>query len=430
MRKRIEIGALLLLCGILSGGRAGAQVIDKTVAVVQDEAIFLADLEREVLRIKFMQGLKDLSPGDEEALRAEILQQLIAEKLILAKAKELQLTVDPSDVENAVDQQIEDLERRTGGRAGLERELAREGMSLNELRLTYRDQIHNYLLKDRLMASQLRQRIRITDDDVREYYLENRDKIPNRPESLELAQILISIEASDAISRDVLRRVEQVKSEATAGVDFGELAKRYSEGPSAERGGDLGWFRYGDFNSPAFEDAANELGIGEISDPVRSQFGYHLIQLLERDGDRLHVRHILFRVEAGTADESKAAARADSVRAMALAGEPFEELAKKYSDDAGTRDEGGYLGTFAVDEIKENYAGVLEDVEPGGISRTFKDEEGFRVFKLLSRQDPRPYVFSEISEDLKKLLFEERRRDETEKYVEELRNEFSVVVWN
>jgi peptidyl-prolyl cis-trans isomerase SurA len=419
----------LALSLFLTASPAVGQVIDRTVAVVQDDAIFLSDLEREVLRAKFLQGKKELGAQEEKDLREQVLEQLIAEKLILAKAREQEIEVEPSEVEDAVERQIADLERRAGGRNALLQELERQGMSLQELRATYRDQIRNYILKDRLLSGRIRGRIQVSDEDVREYYQENRDRIPGRPATVELADILIGVRPTREILAEVRERAESVRREALEGADFGELAERYSEGPSAPKGGDLGWFTPGDFASPAFEEAAQGLAVGEISEPVLTDFGYHLIQLVERDGERLHVRHILFRVEEDPREVRRAEALADSIRSLAAQGAPFDSLAVRFSQDEQTKGEGGYLGLFALEDLRDLYQKELEGVDEGGVTEVFRDEAGFRILKVLEREAARSYSFSEVTEDLRKLLIDERRREETEKYVNELREEFSVVVW-
>ncbi|HTP12025.1 MAG TPA: peptidylprolyl isomerase, partial [Bacteroidota bacterium] len=156
-----------------------------------------------------------------------------------------------------------------------------------------------------------------------------------------------------------------------AGGDFADFAKRYSSDATAANGGDLGWSKRGDF-VPEFEEALFALRAGQISDVVKTQFGYHIIQLIERRGESVHARHILFRIEKGSASDSAAIRELQAIRDSALAGQPFAELAKKYSEDDQTKPLGGDLGEVSAKDITPDFADEVKNLKEGGISQPTK----------------------------------------------------------
>jgi peptidyl-prolyl cis-trans isomerase SurA len=152
------------------------------------------------------------------------------------------------------------------------------------------------------------------------------------------------------------------------GADFQSLAKKYSQDASAKFGGDLGWAKRGSFVKE-FEEAAFGLNEGQISNVVETQFGYHIIQLVERKGEAVHTRHILIKVERSTADDDSAKARLLSIRSKILAGESFADCARKYSEDEDSKPFGGDIGEVLLDQFTPDFRQAISTLKKGEISQ-------------------------------------------------------------
>ena len=212
------------------------------------------------------------------------------------------------------------------------------------------------------------------------------------------------------------------------GADFAELAKEYSEGPSAKYGGSLGYVNLEDLNNPAFEDAVKKLKVGEISGPVLTEFGYHLIKLEDiRDGKHF-VRHILVRVQSSEEDRARASRLADSLRTAILNGADFAELARKFSDDAGSRENGGVIGEIPLKNLPADFIQVIKDVKPGELAPVIEDKKGFRVIKVLAKNPERPFTYAESREELRRVIRQEKLKAKYDEYVAKLKKLYYVEI--
>jgi peptidyl-prolyl cis-trans isomerase SurA len=275
--------------------------------------------------------------------------------------------------------------------------------------------------------------IAVTEPEIRQYYKDNKSELPQRPATITLAQILIIPKASEDLRIRAQERIELIEAEIRAGKDFAEAAKEYSEdAANAELGGSLGYIKLEDLGSPPFEKATRKLMVGEMSPPVLTRFGYHLIKLEAVSGDEVKLRHILIMLQSGESDIEAAALRADEVRQEILAGADFGEMARKHSDDEKTRDSGGEI---EGDIVLENLVGradyfleVIKDVGPGEISPVIREPNGFRIVKVLSRNEPRAYTYREARDELEKLIEQQKMQQRFKDYVDELRGIYYVDV--
>ena len=245
-----------------------------------------------------------------------------------------------------------------------------------------------------------------------------------------LATILFGFESSEGARGSALEFADSLRGRILAGEDFAALAKRYSEDPSAESGGSLGRLKLSDLGNRAFADAAGALAIGELSEPVLTAFGYHLIQVTAADSasGEVELRHILIRVKAGDEDVKKVYTTAQAVHDNLTEGAPFDSMAVRHSTDPGTAAAGGDLGWLRVADLPEFFRDVLHGMTPGDISPVLREPSGFRIVKLLEREGARSYEFEEVREELQGILQQEKLEEMYESYVEKLKDEFYVEV--
>jgi len=258
-------------------------------------------------------------------MRAEFLDQLVAKLLMAVHAEQVGITVPDAEVDDEVERALEDARTAAGGDEVFERELERAGITELQLRTQWREQIRVRRLFEGLMRKEIWKEGEVTEQEVRAYYRDHREELPVRPETVTLAHIVILPGAADETKEETKRRIEEIEREIRAGKDFAEAAKEYSEDPSANFGGSLGFIRLEDLGSPPFEEAARKLLVGDMSAPVQTRFGWHLILLEDVSGDQVKLRHILIKAGTGESELADAAQRAERIRQELLAGADFAE---------------------------------------------------------------------------------------------------------
>jgi peptidyl-prolyl cis-trans isomerase SurA len=436
LRLRIIAAAAMWLCSVGIAAAAPAPpdtfaiqggVIDRVVATVEDRAILKSDIDAELARILMQTKRTEVPREQEQSIREEILQGLIGEALLVIQAERENITVEDRDVDQRVEQIIEENKTTLGGDEAFNRQLAAEGLTLETLKSIYREKVRSRMLIERLYQK-IGTDVRITERDVREYYNEHVAELPKRPPTVSLAHILIVPKPSRAVLEKARERITEIAEHLRKGEDFAALATEMSDCPSAKFGGSLGAIRLEDLNSPAFEDAAAALAPGDVSAPVLTEFGYHIIKVEAVDGDRVTLRHILARAEASPEDLAEAEKLAERVRDEILAGADFAEVAAERSDDAATKNAGGFIGEVPIDNLPEQVRETIRGVPAGGVAPVFKDDKGYRILKILGWNEERAYTYEEAKEELRRYIAEQKGQERLGGYVEELKKIYSVQI--
>lgn len=431
-RKTAAAAAVLLAVIAAAPAPADAQqenegeLIDRVIAVVEDKALMQSELELEYRRYLFQNQLESLPPEQEAELKKEFFEGLVADLLMAVHAEKTGVEVSEEVIDEEVDRAIEDSRRAAGGDVAFERELENAGLTVRQLRAQWRDKIRARRLIENLMYREVMQEVEVTEGEIRAYYRENLDDLPERPASVSLAQILIMPETSPDVENEALRRIREIRERIEGGMEFAEAAREYSEDPSADYGGSLGYLELDDLGSEPFEKAARKLIVGEVSEPVLTRFGWHLIRLDDVSGNEVKLSHILIKAEGGEADLEAAEEKARSIRGEILAGADFAEMARRYSDDETTREAGGLIGERAVKDLPEFFMEKIGGVEPGGIAPLVEDSKGFRIVKVIDRSEPRKYTYKEAREELERLLKQQKLQQEFKEYVAELEKIYYV----
>ncbi len=392
-------------------------LIDKIAAVVDKEIITESDV-RERLNLVVLQNRLD--PNDPE-LRKQVLDGMIAEKLILAQAILDSISVTEDEVTRMLDQQFQNIIRQAGSEQRLEQIY---GKPVSRLKREYRPEMRKQLLIQRI-RQQREAIIQVSRREVEEFYEAYKDSLPQVPEELELSHIFISPKPDASSELATRRQLEAIRDSIVAGGDFAEFARRYSQDGSAAGGGDLGWAKRGVVFVPEFEEAVFSLKEGEVSPVFKTQFGYHIAQLIERRGESAHSRHILLRVQQGPESDSAAVRTLRELKQSALNGESFAELARKYSEDDETKSIGGDLGRVAVDQLEKEFGEVIKHLKEGEISEPhrvpLRSSYGYQIVYVRKRA---PAHAMNLKDDYKRLeqmaLFVKRNRLNAE-WVEELK---------
>jgi len=424
---RRVLNALLVLVGFLqfSTFANSSEVMDKIVAVVGNYAILESEVDFQ-LQLWLMQQQNRNQTSDElEQVRRELIDQMVNDKLILTKAiRDTSISVSSEQIEEALNQKLDELKNRFPSQAEFERQMQAEGLTYRELKTKFRDEMRNQLYKDKLISREL-SKISVSQSEIRKFYEEYKDSLPPHPDAVKLAHILLGVKASQATLDSALAKARIVKGLLAQGLDFAELARIYSDGPTAASGGDLGYFEKGDLVAE-FEKAAFALDSGDVSDIVRTEYGYHIIKCEGRQGDRIHCRHILCMVEPTDEDMAAVLALADSLIERIKQGEDFAELVKEYSIDENTKIQGGELGWFVYDDMTPEFKVAVAGLNQGELSSPTRSQLGIHILKVLDRQVARPWSLDDDWDRLKNLAKREKTESVVTKLIGELKQETYV----
>ena len=435
MSKRILLGLFAVCCGVSAMAQpTRGQMIDHIVARVDNYIILQSELEM---------GYENFVANGNTPnanTRCELLQGLVMNKVMVAKAEIDSVEVSEDRVLSQLEYNLSVVLQQIGSEERLE-ELY--GKTIEEYREDlYDDMKENLTIQE--MQRVITEGINVTPREVKRFYERiPRDSLPFYSTEVIVGQFVKKPTTStreDARVRNMLlgfkKQIEN--GEAT----FEDLAAKHSEDPgSARRGGNLGFVSRGNL-VPEYEAAAMSMKPGEISDPVKSQFGYHMIQLIERRGNQFNSRHILVRPRSGQADMEEAFAYLDSVRTRILADSAirFEKLAKEYSEETFTASNGGYFVNpnvgglrISVKELDPSVFFTIDTMRVGIISPpvVFETPEGETAARIIYYKERVPPHQANLADDYQKIkaaVLASKKNDALMEWFEEARKEVFIYV--
>lgn len=418
--------AILLSISLATSAQQYRGVIDKSVAVVGDEMISLSEVESQV------QMMKAQGQSSDQNVRCDILEQMMQSKLFLSQARVDSLTVNNEMVSAELSQRLDQLRTALGGDSEV---AAYFGKPIYKLRQEWMQQ-----LEEQSLTQQEQQNIasaipELTPYDVKQY-LDTADVslLPMIPTKYKMSQICVYPDR-EAAAMAVKERLLNIRERIINGEKFATLARLYSEDTgSARKGGELGMASKSIF-WPAFSDAAMSLKPGVISQIVETPDGFHIIEVLAKDGDMFNARHILIKPSYTQADQDKAFSRLDSLRtAVADSAISFELAARFYSEDPATRTNGGQMSDpntgsayFEVDQLKPQDYAAIKDLKAGEISEPIAslDNEGRSgnlVYKIIRLDKIVPSHAAKFETDYTELLSlvqNMKRNEAVDKFIED-----------
>lgn len=417
----------LCVITMLSPGARAQQALDQIAAVVDNNIILSSELLQYARQLAVQLGINPAKePEKFEALRRNTLENLVAQKVLLTKAKEDSITVDDRQIDQTLDDQISRMAQQLGSEEKLEEYF---GQPMRKIRRTLRQEIADRLLVETLQAKKVRE-IRISRREVEEFYNAKKDSLPKLKASVKLSHILFTVEAGEAAQQKARSLIDSLLMVVRAGGDFAALAEKFSEDPgSAGKGGMLGFIQRGDFVKE-FEEAAFALKPGEISDVVKTQFGFHVIQLIDRRGEKINARHILIRLTTTADDEAAIAQKAKNVREEILSGKiVFAEAAKAHSKDNTTKENGGELGWFELDQLQlPAFRQAVEALGLNEISEPIKTQFGYHLLRLDGKREPRTLSLAEDYEQVHELALYDKREREFSAWVEGIKKQLYIRI--
>ena len=421
--KRIFIAGLLLV-GFSLAGQAQAKkiVADKIAAIVGDRIILQSDITNSILDIARQGGTV---PDNAACL---LMEQAIVSKVLMLQAEKDSLPVTDEEVEAELDQKIRYYINQLGSKEALE-EMA--GKTVYQIKDDARESVKEQKLSG-AMQRKIVDNIRITPNEVKAFFDKiPTDSLPFYETELEIGQIISYPKASRDLEIYVVGEMNNYKKQLESKLtDFCKLAKQVSEDPgSKERCGQYEINRNEKSWDPIFMSTAFRLKDGEISAPVKSKFGYHIIQMIQRNGDDAIVRHIL-RIPPVTDDEIKqAVVKLDSVRSNIIAGKiTFNAAATRYSDDESAKFAGPFVTNrdgstnVTIDALDKEMVGMIGKMKIGDISQpaAYTDEQGkkgVRLVYLKSRSEPHRLNLHDDYSKIAQFALEEKKSKAMEKWL-------------
>lgn len=421
--KKILASGLFWLFLIGSGAHAATTPVDSIVAIVNDDVVTRIELDEQLRTVKAQLRQQRIAlPGD-EILRRQVLERMALERIQLQIARQVNIVVD----DDALNQAINGI-------------AAQNGLSLTEFRAVLQDEGYDFTLfreniRKEMTLVRLRQqnvdsRINITDQEI-ENFLAIQRRQGRSNDEYRIGHILLALPdgATPEQIAEVRARAEAVLERLRAGEDFSELAIAMSDGQQALDGGDLGWRRANEIPT-LFADLVPQMRVGDISDPIRSSSGFHIIRLSDHRTAERHIieqtraRHILVRADELT-DDAQARQMAGQLRERILAGADFAELAREHSDDRASGARGGDLGWVEPGMMVPAFEQAMDALEPGEISEPVQSEFGWHLVQVLERRSHD--ATEEFTRDMaRESIFRRKAEEEFAEWLRRLREEAYV----
>ena len=384
MNKKALLG-LVAFCTAFSlavNSNAAPVDIDRIAAIVDESAIMQSELDARMDSVKRQMGGQ--MPPD-SLLRPQVLERLILENIQLQMAERGGVQVS--------DQQLTDTVKRIAQQNGMT--LEQFSAALKKDGLSYREaveQIRTEMIISRVQKFQVNNRVQISQQDI-DYFLASKAGQMATEAEYRLSHILVSI-PSQASADEIKKariKADNIIAEIKAGEDFRQQAIAKSNGRNALKGGDLGWRKQAQLPS-LFADAVIDLVPGEVSEPIKSASGFHIIQIADKRGGstmmvlQTNVKHILVMPNEIRSDKDSRA-RIKQVYKKLDNGGDFAELAKEYSDDPGSAANGGDLGWVNPGDMVPAFDRVMNEIEPGVLSQPFKSKFGWHILQVAERKE-------------------------------------------
>lgn len=378
-------------------------VIDKIIAKVDDYIILKSELERAYLDF--------LSRGEARGSNAkcQILQNLVVNKMLMAQSEIDSIFVLDAEVNSNLDRRMAVMAQQFGGEAEIERAY---GKTIAQIRSEIFDNIKEQLTIQR-MQSELTSDMKVTPAEVKKFFKAiPTDSLPYFSTEVSVAQLVVQPEPGKSQKDKVRYLLEDIRERIINGESFEALAKQYSQDPgSASRGGRLGFYSRGEL-APEYEAASLSMSPGEISEPIESQFGFHVIRLEEKRGNTYNTSHILITPQPNQNDYNNAEAHLDSIRNIVLLDSmTFQAAAKEFSDDQETSSAGGFFQDetgglrVSAEQLDPNIFFTIDTMKLGDITKPirFQQQDGSYAFRIIYFKDKvRPHQ-ANLTDDYQKI---------------------------
>ena len=422
MKPTLKFYLILAGLGLNLALSAQPKLVDGVLAVVGKEIVLKSDLDQTAeAQLRQNPGLK--------VNNCQVFEDLLMEKLLLHQAALDSVEVGEDEVQANIDRRIGVFIQQIGSEAKLEQYY---GKSILEIKEEMAPLIQNQLTAQRMLL-EINGDVEITPSEVREFYESiPKDSLPLINAEVEYAEISIFPEITDQAKQEAIDKLKEIKDRIENGSSFSTMAVLYSEDPGSSRnGGEYKGIKRGQFVKE-FEAVAFNLKLNEISEPFRTEYGYHIVQIQKKIGQELDLRHILIKPKISGEDLEKARSKADSIRTMILNSKiSFEDAAQKFSGSEESRLNGGRVmnqqtgdSRWETGQLDKTVFYTLEGIEEGTISqpvlfRTRDEKEGYKIVKLIDRSEAHVADMATDYQRIKQVALAKKKQEVLEEWVNE-----------
>ena len=400
-------------------------IIDEVIATVGGNIVQYSELEAQYLQYTMQEGV----PADPQKMKCDMLENMIYQKLLLNQAELDSVEVTDGQVESELDRRLRYYISLLGSKEKFEEFYQK---SVVEFKEELREQVREMMLVENVQQS-ITADVKITPTEIRQFYKDiPEDSIPFINSEVRLAQIVKLPPVNDEEIERVKNKLQEIRYRVLNGENFATLAILYSEDPgSSKQGGELGLFGRGEMY-PEFEAAAFSLKEkNEVSDIIKTDAGFHILQLIERRGEYVNVRHILLRPKVSPLDLAKAKVELDSIANLIEEGKfTFDEAVQEFSEDPSKNNGGLVLNPmtntslFESDQLDPKVFFVIDKLEVGEISAPvqFQTQEGkdaYRILYVKDRTEPHKANLKQDYDKIQEWALEKKKQDELLKWVNE-----------
>ncbi len=419
---------LLILVGFSYTAKADkVQDVDSIVAVVNDTVIVQSELNEKLAQIVAQLKAKNTQLPPKNILERQVLERMILDKIEQAAAAQDGITAS----EDMLAQAISNIARNnnmnlTEFRSAVEH----SGISFDK----FREQIREQIIKERYRNKEMRDRIHITEREIDDYIANSKQAPAAKKSAFHLLHILVA--TPEGSSADTIQKAKHkansLVKKLRAGADFQNTALSESDGQQALEGGDLGW-RAANQLPTVFANVVPNMERGDVSDPIRTSSGFHIIKLVDYKGGKVNnlieqsrARHILIRTNEVTSDDD-ARTRLEQLKQRLDGGEEFAALARSHSDDQASSIKGGELGWISPGDVVPEFEQELNSLSVNEISKPFRTQYGWHIVQLMERR--KHDMTGDIQRSqAREAIFKRKAAEETQLLLRRLRDEAYVEI--
>ena len=400
-------------------------ILDRVASVVENKIVLMSDV---VLAANAVAAQQKINPNTNPVLYKKILESaresMVEQLLIIEMAEQDSVEILEKDIDKALNQQIDNIITQTGSK-----ELAEEalGKKISDFKRSYRDDMKGKLLAEKYTSS-LTSSISVSRGDVIDFFNTYKDSIPSFPTLYKTHHILVEIKPSEESIKNSFNKANDIKNKILNGeISFSDAAKTYSDDPgSKDRGGNLGYVSRGTFVQE-FDKVVFTVEKNILTEPVKTQYGHHIIEVIERTGEKVLARHILIKTKTTDLDKKETYNAINNIKNNITNFGDFYKAAANFSDDKTSNTKGGFLGMidleyYQVPELKKE----ISSIKTKAVSSPIETDFGYHLIWVEEIQEGGPPILETNWLELEEMALNKKKSDWYQGWINKIKSQFYI----
>jgi peptidyl-prolyl cis-trans isomerase SurA len=400
-------------------------LLDRVASVVENKIVLMSDV---VLAANAVAAQQQINPNTNPVAYKKILESsresMVEQLLIIEMAEQDSVEILDKDIDKALNQQIDNIIAQTGSKELAEAAL---GKKISDFKRSYRDDMKGKLLAEKYTSS-LTTSINVSRGDVIDFFDTYKDSIPSFPTLYKTHHILIEIKPSEESIKNSFNKANDIRNKILNGeISFDDAVKNYSADPgSKDKGGNLGYVPRGTFVQE-FDKVVFSVEKNILTEPVKTQYGHHIIEVLERTGEKVLARHILIRTETTDLDKKKTYKTINNIKNDIINFDDFYKAAADFSDDKTSNSSGGFLGMidleyYQVPELKKE----ISTIKTKTISSPIETDFGYHLIWVDEIQEGGPPTLETNWLELEEMALNKKKSDWYKTWINKIKSQFYI----